>query len=195
MKAVLFQSAGAIAVTFALAAYISNAALPADQSIEAEPTIVEAAPSAPPQPVVERGPAPTQPTEPVYRNYLDAPQTSGGWTYADAFDGSTATYATDRSVELVLWCDKDTKVIGIDRLTSLQATGDRELEITTETVRRGFIMAPVRSMSVTAQFSPQDPILDAMAITKGRFVVGVEGERTLYLPAWVEVTRVIEDCR
>ena len=39
------------------------------------------------------------------------------------------------------------------------------------------------------------PLLDAMAITRGRFAVEVEGEPGLYVPAWAEVTRVIEDCR
>ena len=43
--------------------------------------------------------------------------------------------------------------------------------------------------------APDDPLLDAMAITKGRFAVAAPGEPTLYLPAWAEVSRVIEDCR
>mgnify|MGYP006891167444 CR=1 FL=1 len=39
-----------------------------------------------------------------------------------------------------------------------------------------------------------DPLLDAMALTKGRFAVEV-GAAKLYLPSWAEVSRVIEDCR
>jgi len=38
-------------------------------------------------------------------------------------------------------------------------------------------------------------LLDAMALSKGRFAVELEGEAALYLPAWAEVSRVIEDCR
>ncbi len=41
----------------------------------------------------------------------------------------------------------------------------------------------------------RDPILDAMALTKGRFAIEAQGTQTLYIPAWAEVTRVIEDCR
>ena len=41
----------------------------------------------------------------------------------------------------------------------------------------------------------RDPLLDAMAFSKGRFAVEVAGLPTLYLPSWIEVSRVIEDCR
>ncbi|MDX1704632.1 MAG: hypothetical protein R3235_10110, partial [Altererythrobacter ishigakiensis] len=48
---------------------------------------------------------------------------------------------------------------------------------------------------VAANLPANDPLLDAMAITKGRFAIEVEGMEPLYIPAWAEVTRVIEDCR
>ncbi|MEL6878174.1 MAG: hypothetical protein AAGL68_08770 [Pseudomonadota bacterium] len=48
---------------------------------------------------------------------------------------------------------------------------------------------------VAAELDANDPLLDAMAITKGRIAVETAGMPTLYLPAWAEVTRVIEDCR
>jgi hypothetical protein len=41
----------------------------------------------------------------------------------------------------------------------------------------------------------QDPLLDAMAFSKGRFAVESAGLATLYVPPYPEVTRVIEDCR
>ena len=40
-----------------------------------------------------------------------------------------------------------------------------------------------------------DPLLDAMAVTRGRFAVETTGLSTLYLPPWAEVTRAIESCR
>jgi len=33
-----------------------------------------------------------------------------------------------------------------------------------------------------------------MALSKGRFAVETQGLETLYVPAWPEMTRVIEDC-
>lgn len=41
----------------------------------------------------------------------------------------------------------------------------------------------------------RDPLLDAMAFSRGRFTIEVTGLETLYLPAWPELSRVIEDCR
>lgn len=40
-----------------------------------------------------------------------------------------------------------------------------------------------------------DGLLDAMAFSRGRFVVEIAGEQTLYVPSWSEVSRVVEDCR
>ncbi|MDG2003332.1 MAG: hypothetical protein P8J20_08375 [Novosphingobium sp.] len=40
-----------------------------------------------------------------------------------------------------------------------------------------------------------DPLLDAMAFSRGRFAVETAGLPTLYVPSWPEVSRVIEDCR
>jgi hypothetical protein len=34
-----------------------------------------------------------------------------------------------------------------------------------------------------------------MALSKGRFAVQTLGLPALYIPAWPEITRVIEDCR
>ena len=48
---------------------------------------------------------------------------------------------------------------------------------------------------VVAALPARDPLLDAIAFSRGRFAVEVAGLQTLYLPSWPEITRVIEDCR
>jgi hypothetical protein len=48
---------------------------------------------------------------------------------------------------------------------------------------------------VRAELAASDPLLDAMAFTKGRFAVETAGQETLYVPAYPEISRVIEDCR
>lgn len=55
--------------------------------------------------------------------------------------------------------------------------------------------APQGQPQLTATLRAADPLLDAMAFSRGRFAVEVNGLPTLYLPAWAEVGRVIEDCR
>ena len=46
-----------------------------------------------------------------------------------------------------------------------------------------------------ASLPARDPILDAIAFSRGRFAVELPGTAPLYLPSWPELSRVIEDCR
>jgi hypothetical protein len=48
---------------------------------------------------------------------------------------------------------------------------------------------------VAAELSPVDRQLDALAFSRGRFLVSVKGAADLVIPAWPELARVIEDCR
>ncbi len=59
--------------------------------------------------------------------------------------------------------------------------------------RAGAVAGPVPA--IAARVAANDPLLDAMAFSKGRFAVEVAGLPTLYVPSYPEVTRVIEDCR
>ena len=67
----------------------------------------------------------------------------------------------------------------------------------TETTDRTLAATPAARelQSLTATLAANDPLLDAMAVTRGRFAVETPGLSTLYLPPWAEVSRVIEDCR
>lgn len=190
MKAVYFQVAGALALTFAIAACVSGPDRP--------PRTV----TQPRQPVAvpTRAPATTPPPivrEPVFENYLDAPQTPGTWTYLDEPAETLALYGVGENYRFIVRCDKSTRMVGLARVAENGPASPRAMEISTETTKRSLTAQPVTTARqfVAATLPPRDPLLDAMAITKGRFAVSVEGENTLYLPAWAEVTRVIEDCR
>lgn len=182
MKATYFHAAGAIALSFGLAACVS-------------------APAPVPPPVVRPAltPTPTPPRvvqEPRYDNFLDAPQTPGVWEYQISGSGPVAIFITaNRSDEFVMACDRQRSQIDLFR--SGTAASPRAMIIRTETAARQMQVVQVEDTNsyLTTDIAANDPLLDAMALTKGRFAVEVEGERTLYLPAWVEVTRVIEDCR
>lgn len=194
MKACLLHTAGAIALTFGLgltlAACVPNAERPTSAP---PPAVAIPAPAPPPTPA-----PPPVVRERQYDNYLDAPQTPGTWSYADDPSETLATFGVGNEFEFVVRCDKSTRQIGLARVTRGGPTSNRAMSIATETMRRELVAAPAGSSNlriVAASLNPRDPILDAMAITKGRVAIGVEGERTLYLPAWVEISRVIEDCR
>ncbi len=45
-----------------------------------------------------------------------------------------------------------------------------------------------------AVFEARDPLLDALAFSRGRFGIAIAGIETS-VPTWPEITRVLEDCR
>lgn len=188
MKAIYLHTAGAIAVTFGLAACIPASEAPAPTPPPVARPAPAPTPIPPPPPVIQ---------EPVYDSYLDAPQTPGMWSYADDPRETLATYGVGNDFSFIVRCDKSTRQIGLGKVVQSGPLGPRAMSISTETVTRQLDARPVGGSVpiVAATLNPRDPLLDAMAITKGRFAVQVEGERSLYIPAWVEVSRVIEDCR
>ncbi|TRD12289.1 hypothetical protein FGU71_10730 [Erythrobacter insulae] len=188
MKAIYLKTAGAIALTAAIAACVPSINVPL---LPPEPTVPVAAPA----PAPSRDPVPAI-QEPRYENYLDAPQTPGTWRYQQSAAGPIAVFvAPDGNGEFLLSCNRRDAAIGFWR--SGTSASPRAMRIRTETTARTFqvLQAEDTNPYLTVDVPANDTLLDAMAITKGRFAVEVEGQRTLYLPAWVEVTRVIEDCR
>ena len=129
-------------------------------------------------------------------NWLSQPQTPGDWIYI-AESGETLALFDEGDVAVhlfVLRCDKQSRRIGIAR----RGTTDKPLvmRIRTETRERVLSASQVpNNRLIAAEVDASDPLLDAMALTRGRFAVEVEGMEPLYIPAWAEVTRVIEDCR
>lgn len=71
------------------------------------------------------------------------------------------------------------------------------LAITTTTGTRPLLSEPLLSSPgwLVAELKASDPVLDAMAFSRGRFAFDAAGLPTLALPSWPEVSRVIEDCR
>ncbi|WP_324743459.1 hypothetical protein U8326_08035 [Tsuneonella sp. CC-YZS046] len=71
------------------------------------------------------------------------------------------------------------------------------MRIMTETATRLLDARPTgaQSADLATNLSARDSLLDAIALSRGRFAVEAAGLPTLYLPSWAEVSRVIEDCR
>jgi hypothetical protein len=129
---------------------------------------------------------------------MDAPQTPGDWRYSVGQPGSgtgIAQFVADGRVLVALSCLRDR---GIVRLQHLAAPGvpllAATLTLRTEFGDRAF-GAQTLEGSPYVELAARDPLLDAMAFSKGRFAVEAPGLAPLYLPSWPEVTRVIEDCR
>ena len=185
MKATYLYAAAGIALTFGVAACVAGPDAPEPR---ATPTPAPVARPAPPPPPIVR--------EPVFENYLDAPQTPGTWRYADEPDETFAMYVSSETAGPVFMLRCSAGQVALARFTRAPARQPLAMEVQTETTRRTLTASPVEGRPIVAATLPsQSDLLDAMAITKGRIAIGVEGERTLYLPAWVEISRVIEDCR
>ena len=129
---------------------------------------------------------------------MDAPRTAGDWSYQRDGSGTVAAYLAPGDAPLFMMrCDTTRRQITLARALPRQSGEELPMRILTETGERIMGARPIAaptpmSASVVAA---SDPLLDAMAFSKGRFAVEVAGQDTLYLPSWIELSRVIEDCR
>ena len=158
-------------------------------AVQRKPPRVAAPPPAP-------APTPTPVPPPPPADWRDAAITPGTWSYREASTGALAAFGPTGSEELFsLGCERAASRIVLVRAGS--AAGTVPLTVTTTTANRAFSATPVAGEPprLSVPLSPRDPVLDAMAFSRGRFVIEVPGLPTLYLPAWPEVGRVIEDCR
>lgn len=187
MKRIYLHVAGGIALTFAIAGCIPRAPEP----LPAPAPVATPAPTPAPTPV----PPPTV-TQPVYDNWMDAPRTPGDWTYRPEQGGSAILYGEPASdAVFVMRCDRSQRTVYLDRAG--ESSGERPMRIRTETMDSTLSARPIGEQLpyMRASVPASSSLLEAMAFSKGRFAVNVEGLPPLYLPAWPEVTRVIEDCR
>jgi len=57
------------------------------------------------------------------------------------------------------------------------------------------IVIRVSDGKLTAELPAFDPLLDAIAFSRGRMAVTLAGGSSLVVPAWPEPARTVEDCR
>lgn len=124
---------------------------------------------------------------------MDAPQTPGDWTYRAQSGGGIAQFGTAASEpRFTMRCDSQARSVLLTRLGV--PAGANQMIVRSESQSRTLPASAVDG-GVSARLPANDRLLDAMALSKGRFAIETRGASTLYLPSWAEVTRVIEDCR
>lgn len=119
---------------------------------------------------------------------------SGSWSYAPTTDGSEATFGTASTLpQLTIHCTKATRRVAISRPASAAAPF---LNIWTSAEQRQLAASfnPLTNR-ITADLPAFDSLLDAIAFSRGRFGVSVNGAPALVVPAWAEPAHVVEDCR
>ncbi len=153
------------------------------------------APPRAPTPVDVPRPTPTVSLPaPAPVDWQDWPRTPGTWTYQRDARGSRALFGTAGQDALaVLRCDQGERRIFLSRAGSAAAP----FTIRTTSTTRNVPAQPTGGTPpyVATAFTPGDPLLDAIAFSRGRFVIEQTGASALVLPPYAEIGRVIEDCR
>lgn len=157
----------------------------------AEPPAPSPAPAPAPPPA---SPPPSPAAAALTGEWRDWPLTPGNWTYRRDARASVAVYGRPGAdAALTLRCDLSASRMHLSR----SGTGTSPLTVRTTSLTRALPVQPAGGTpaEVTLALAPTDPLLDAMAFSRGRFVVEQAGSPPLVVPAWAEVGRVTEDCR
>lgn len=171
-------------------------ALPLAALAACVPPAPEPTPAPSPAPDPDPTRAPPQEITPTYDDWMDAPQTAGDWSYAPSATGGVARFGQPQSEPRFSFaCNRPTGSVTLIRAGSSPSA--IPMRIRTETADRTLSVEPDGTglPTLAATLPARDSFLDAIAFSKGRFAVEVRGLETLYLPAWPEISRVIEDCR
>jgi hypothetical protein len=131
---------------------------------------------------------------PVPTDLSYAQPIAGDWTYAATATGSEATFANaGAQPQLTIRCTRATRRITIAKPTSTAAP---LLWVWTSSQTRNLPASyDAAAARVSAELAAYDPLLDAMAASRGRIGFSTSGVAALVVPPWGDVGRVIEDCR
>jgi hypothetical protein len=137
--------------------------------------------------------AQTPPVTPTI-DYSTATPLEGNWTYVAVPGGSEATFANSAAQpQLTITCSRPTRQVTVSK----PATGAAPFisvwtTAQTRNLPSGYNPTTGKLSATLAAF---DPILDAIAFSRGRVEFSVSGQAPLVVPSWAEAARVIEDCR
>lgn len=118
----------------------------------------------------------------------------GNWTYAPLATGSEATYVDGQlRPQVTIRCTRLTRRVSIAKPVSAAVSA---LWVWTSSQTRSLPATfDATSSRVSADLPAFDPLLDAIAWSRGRIGFSTAGAAPLVVPPWSEVGRVIEDCR
>ncbi|MDQ8758050.1 hypothetical protein RCO27_17625 [Sphingosinicella sp. LHD-64] len=142
-----------------------------------------------PEPAPPPPPPPAPPPSPAPSDWRDVPLTPGDWSYSIEGGASVAAYSAEGNPVFMVRCDPGRQIsllrpgVAAQAMTVRTTFSDRSLPATPQ------------GTGSAASLSPNDPLLDQIAFSRGRFLVQTAGATPLFLPAWPEPARVVEECR
>ena len=119
---------------------------------------------------------------------------AGSWTYAPAADGSEAVF-TNATGTPQLWvhCTRSNRRVSISKSAAAAAPS---VSVWTSSLAKSVASSFAPALGrLTIDLANFDPLLDAIASSRGRVGYTVGTQPPLVVPSWAEPARVIEDCR
>ena len=118
---------------------------------------------------------------------------AGTWTYGTTSGGSEATFANaSGQPQLTIRCTRSTRRVSLLK----PGAASPSLWVWTSSQKKSL---PASYNSAAARVSVDllayDPLLDAIASSRGRIGFSTSGLEALVVPPWADIGRVIEDCR
>jgi hypothetical protein len=138
--------------------------------------------------------SPIQTSQEPAGEWVDWPLAQGDWVYRQDERGSIALFGVSGANALVtLRCDRARRTIFFAR----EGQGTGAIVIRSSSAMKEFAGTPAGGTPpyIATEIAPGDPILDAMALSRGRIAINVAGQRSIAIPSWAEITRIVEDCR
>ena len=133
------------------------------------------------------------PPAPLASDWNDWPVTPGDWAYRRDDRGSIALFgAVGNDAAMTLRCDRTRATLYLSVRGPAANTTVR-----TTTVNRTIAFQPTGGSTgyAATALTTTDSLLDAMAFSRGRFVIERAAQPPLVVPPYAEIGRVIEDCR
>jgi len=148
------------------------------------------APSLHAQAVTAPPPSPLPP--PV--DYSTAMPIDGSWSWSPVAGGSAATFVNAAGMpQLTISCALPLRQITFSKPASGAAPF---LSVWTSAQTRNLPASYKPATGrIEATVGAYDPLLDAIAFSRGRAGFSIAGQPPLIVPSWAEAARVIEDCR
>jgi hypothetical protein len=156
------------------------------------------APPPSPAPKIVSAPPPVAAAPPPPRltgDWNDWPFTPGNWTYRSDGRSSVAQFgAPGGNPTINFRCDAENRRVTLSREASA-LSARMVIRTSSMTKTLAATASDANPAYLAADIATTDPILDAMAFSRGRVLVEMEGQQPVILPSWAEITRIVEDCR
>ncbi len=135
---------------------------------------------------------------PQSESWQDWPLSPGDWAYRKDERGSVALFGkVGQDADFVARCDRSRSRVYLSRAGAFAAGDTGRMTVRASTALQTYPVANAGGTPayIAAELSTTDPQLDAIAFSRGKFLISVKGGSDLVIPAWAELARVVEDCR